>query len=558
MTISFGNNLLNKRTEYVVEYLKPNTESFIELEDLFIGKKNGGWIAYSRVCDHNGGVLNLDENKNTATCPIHKWTLKLTEGKYENNCPKIPYKVIENKDNLSIIKFKEEFPKVITENLIDTNIEVDFNAHASITLEVDSIKLTSDPWFIGSCFATGWWHINPPSDEAIQRLKDSNFIYISHNHPDHLHIPTLEKYVRKDTQIIVPNFESKSVESLLIKNGYRNLIITDFMKELDIHTANGKFRLIIVKSGDERDDSSLIVFTRENKIFLGVDTNMPNKWILPKVDLLFTPFASGASGFPSMIDNFSNSEKIKIIQNNRLSILNNHVKKLIAATNPKYVVPYAGYFTEAPRDDEVKKVNIKNSPDELISFVETEFSNIRGINPLTNSNISLYKDEIILGSKNELPAYFIDEEYIDEEISNFSPKNPIITDEYLQRLGDQFLKSSFCENLTIVILPSSSNFDRLASKALVINFSKSNRTSYLMECENSNEEIINKIAPKFLNKIELLRIRDSSMIGAFSQGLPFEDLSIGFQVKMFRAPNIYNFSFWDHFTNKEFIQLPPP
>jgi CMP-N-acetylneuraminate monooxygenase len=285
---------------------------------------------------------------------------------------------------------------------------------------------------------------------------------------------------------------------------------------------------------------------------------MPNKWILPKVDLLFTPFASGASGFPSMIDNFSNSEKIKIIQSNRLSILNTHVKKLIAATNPKYVVPYAGYFTEAPRDDEVKKINIKNSPDDLISFVETEFSNIRGINPLTNSNISLYKDEIVLGSKNELPAYFIDEEYIDEEISNFSPKNPIITDEYLQRLGDQFLKSSFCENLTIVILPSSKNFDRVVSKALVIDFSKSNRMSYLMECENSNEEIINKIAPKFLNNIELLRIRDSSMIGAFSQGLPFEDLSIGFQVKMFRTPNIYNFSFWDHFTNKKFIQLPPP
>jgi CMP-N-acetylneuraminate monooxygenase len=57
--------------------------------------------------------------------------------------------------------------------------------------------LTSDPWYIGFCFATGWWHINPPSEEAIEILQDSDYIYISHNHPDHLHIPSLEKYVKK-------------------------------------------------------------------------------------------------------------------------------------------------------------------------------------------------------------------------------------------------------------------------------------------------------------------------------------------------------------------------
>jgi hypothetical protein len=53
----------------------------------------------------------------------------------------------------------------------------------------------------------------------------------------------------------------------------------------------------------------------------------------------------------------------------------------------------------------------------------------------------------------------------------------------------------------------------------------------------------------------LLKVRASSLVGAFNRGLPLEDLSIGFQIKMFRAPNVYNFKFWNHFTNKELVQL---
>ena len=31
--------------------------------------------------------------------------------------------------------------------------------------------------------------------------------------------------------------------------------------------------------------------------------------------------------------------------------------------------------------------------------------------------------------------------------------------------------------------------------------------------------------------------------------LPFEDLLIGFQLRIFREPNFYNTDFWHHFTN---------
>ena len=555
MKTHLGNLLSNKKNYYIQRVLKPKDENFVEIDDLIIGKINGLWIAYDRVCDHNGGTLNVDKNKKTATCPIHKWTLKLDEGRYENSCPKTPYKVNEIEDYLDVERFSDEFNETKTEDLIDEKIEIDFNAHASVTINIDDVKLTSDPWFIGSCFATGWWHINPPSQEAIERLKDSDYIYISHNHPDHLHIPSLEKYVKKNTQIIVPNFESKSVEKILLNYGYKNLIITNFLQELDIETPKGKFKLIIVKSGDERDDSSLVVATKNNKILLGVDTNMPNKWILPKVDLLFTAFAGGASGFPSRIENFELTKKIEITNANRLSVLHNYVKKLVTATKPNYVVAYAGYFTEASRDSEIKKINIKNSPDELITYVESQFVGIKGINPLISSHLTLYKNKFTASVINEMPSYFVDDEYVKDEIIKFSGGNLKITDAYLNDLGKKFLLSSFYDNLTVVILPCNDDINNLVSKGLVVDFSNLNRGHYLIECENNNDEIISKLNKPSKNNIELLKVRASSLIGVLNRGLPLEDLSIGFQIKMFRTPNVYNFNFWNHFTCNELIEL---
>ena len=556
MKIHLGNMLLNKEKSYIQRVPKPKDENFTEIDDLIIGKVNGLWKAYDRVCDHLGGTLHLDKNKVTATCPIHKWTLKLDEERYENSCKKIPLKVNESESHIEIVRYYYEFNEGNNENLIDADIEIDFNAHASITINIDNVKLTSDPWFIGSCFATGWWHMYPPSQEAVKRLQNSDYIYISHNHPDHLHIPSLEKYVNKNTPIIVPNFKSKSVEKILLKYGFNNLIITDFLRELEIETPAGKFKLVIVKSGDEREDSSLLVVTRNNKIFLGVDTNMPNKLILPKIDLLFTSFAGGASAFPSCIENFSKSKKMEISQGNKTSILNYHVKKIVSATKPDYIVPYAGYFTENLRDIEVKQINTKNSPDELISFVESEFNDVKGINPLTYSNINLYRNELTSRVVDETPSYFVDDEYVKDEIIKFSGINPEITDYYLNDLAKKILNSNFQDNLTVVFLPSDEDINNLVSKGLVIDFSIANRGYQIMEFDDNYDAIIRKLSNPNCNNIELLKVRASSLVGAFNRGLPLEDLSIGFQIKIFRIPNVYNFNFWNHFTNIEFIKLP--
>jgi CMP-N-acetylneuraminate monooxygenase len=553
--ISIQKNVFLKNLKKVISYeiKKPSEEIFSEHDEFLLGKVNGKWIGYDRVCDHNGGTLSLDPTKKTATCPIHKWTLLLNEGAYENSCPKKSLQVIDKTDILLVKKEEEFFPDVQREMLHTGEIECDFNAHASVSLKAGNFSIITDPWFVGSCFATGWWHSNPPSIEAVDRLINADLIYISHNHPDHLHIPTLEKYVSKDRLFLVPNFESKSVESILRKLGYNNLIITDFLEEVTI-TKNQSVKLIIVKSGDDRDDSSLLVYTKNNILFFGVDTNMPNKWVLPKVDMLFTPFAGGASGFPSRIENFDLEKKIQITNVNRNSVLSNHVKKLVSATRPKYVIPYAGYFTEIYRDQDVKKINIKNSPEDLIEFVETNFANVIGINPLQTSRFNICGDKLDKFDRYESPLYFLDEEYVLEEITKFSSGLENLTSEKLFNIGENFIKASFVDELTVIIILANDDFSKFENKALVVNFSKESRGYSILEIgEKSDTQIIEILKRETKNNLEILRVRKGSLLGVFEQGLPLEDLSIGFQIKMFRSPNVYNFKFWDYFTNRELI-----
>jgi len=46
-----------------------------------------------------------------------------------------------------------------------------------------------------------------------------------------------------------------------------------------------------------------------------------------------------------------------------------------------------------------------------------------------------------------------------------------------------------------------------------------------------------------------IKVRQDSFLWVIFNQMPWEDLSIGFQCKIDRVPNVYNVDFWHHFTN---------
>ena len=80
--------------------------------------------------------------------------------------------------------------------------EIKLLSHASILINAKGLKILTDPWFFGTAFNDGW-DLSPEPDllNIEELIADVDLIWISHEHPDHLHFPTLKwvsKIVKKD------------------------------------------------------------------------------------------------------------------------------------------------------------------------------------------------------------------------------------------------------------------------------------------------------------------------------------------------------------------------
>ena len=103
------------------------------------------------------------------------------------------------------------------------NCKLLFLNHASFIID-DSISITIiDPWFFGRIFNNSWELLKETDDSVIDysRLK---YISISHEHPDHLHWPTL-KYIRSkvDHEIVIlyPRRSNPNVMNECEKLGFK-------------------------------------------------------------------------------------------------------------------------------------------------------------------------------------------------------------------------------------------------------------------------------------------------------------------------------------------------
>jgi hypothetical protein len=67
--------------------------------------------------------------------------------------------------------------------------------HASIALYHDGEAplLLTDPWLVGSVYWRSWWLQNYPDDATLDWLAGSARVYITHEHPDHFHMPSIRR-----------------------------------------------------------------------------------------------------------------------------------------------------------------------------------------------------------------------------------------------------------------------------------------------------------------------------------------------------------------------------
>jgi UDP-MurNAc hydroxylase len=103
-------------------------------------------------------------------------------------------------------------------------MRITFVGHASILVDSAGRSILCDPWLESKVFNNGWALLSPPCAVDFGAL---NYIWFSHEHPDHLNFPTLKRISAEDKQRITVLYQrhpSTRIVDAIRKLGFPNIV----------------------------------------------------------------------------------------------------------------------------------------------------------------------------------------------------------------------------------------------------------------------------------------------------------------------------------------------
>jgi UDP-MurNAc hydroxylase len=102
-------------------------------------------------------------------------------------------------------------------------MKIRFVSHASFSVESGGTTLLCDPWLFGKAFNEGWALLSPAASVLWEHI---HYVWISHQHPDHLHFPTLKSLTaeqRKQLTVLYQKHSSERIPKVLRGLGYSDV-----------------------------------------------------------------------------------------------------------------------------------------------------------------------------------------------------------------------------------------------------------------------------------------------------------------------------------------------
>lgn len=212
-------------------------------------------------------------------------------------------------------------------------MKITFVNHASFFLESNSASLLCDPWTRSKAFNDGWALLSPSAPVPYDRV---DYLWVSHEHPDHFNFPSLRAIPEADRRRITVLYQRHS--SLRLVDAFHKLGFGS-VQELPL------YRWVAVRPGFEvlcgsvgSMDSFLAVRTDDESL-LNMNDCVCNlaqlryiRKLVGKVSLLFTQFS-----FANWIGNHSD-------ETNAVSQKVDQLKTQIDCFHPEITIPFASFI----------------------------------------------------------------------------------------------------------------------------------------------------------------------------------------------------------------------
>lgn len=238
--------------------------------------------------------------------------------------------------------------------------------HACFSLEDEDVKLLVDPWFIGSVFNNGW-RLENEIIPSLTDLSKINYVYITHEHPDHFNIQTLKILNNYWNPIfIVQKTQDRRVANYIDNVLRKKVVEMDSSEEISI---SRQISLKVFSHGHM--DSFALIKANKHKILNVNDCVLKTKDSLKRiskrinyeqVDVLMSQYS-----FASFQGNKDNIKSLVSASEDHLKWVKMRVKHF----SPKIFIPFASEINWAHPENEYLnhyKVNFLD--------VETEISSL--------------------------------------------------------------------------------------------------------------------------------------------------------------------------------------
>ena len=221
-------------------------------------------------------------------------------------------------------------------------MNITYYYHACVGIKTPDLSILCDPWFTEPIYDGSWYQF-PKFENAIDRIPEYDYIYISHVHPDHYDPVFLKAYLNKysSCKILIANFKNNILHQELVRNGFPHQIL-DELKISQTHLG------FFPNEENTYDiDSALVVKCGDDSV-VNMNDNIYNKAQLqaikefcpsPTIALLAY---SGAGPYPQTY--YTDLEVLKNKSEEKKQIIFNRYKKIRDALDPELVLPFAGQY----------------------------------------------------------------------------------------------------------------------------------------------------------------------------------------------------------------------
>ncbi len=229
---------------------------------------------------------------------------------------------------------------------------------ACLVVESGQDRLVIDPWILGSCYWRSWWHF-PPARPELLDPESVSAVYLTHEHPDHLHFPSLRRF-SKDVRILVPRFPVDRMATVLRERGFTRV------EELP-HSGRARIGSLQIASYQAGTDDSIVVVDDGTTTILNMNDAKAGVLALrhilrrhPRIDFFLRSHAP-AQAYPYCYT-ADDPRDLKLLTRE-------HYLELFAASvrviRPRWAVPFASNICHLHPESREQNANLI-APDDVV------------------------------------------------------------------------------------------------------------------------------------------------------------------------------------------------